>query len=203
MRTGSYRQPASGCYRLAPGIRISLRAADGVAICPYPLRVVRLSQLAARLLQGCSEELTCEELAGSLDLPAQRVQLLCEQLRWKGLLEAGPSSPPAEWPGVSIIIPSYNRARQLARCLRALSAQDYPAGRLETLVVDDASSDETGAMLQQLAREYTSAGRGLSVVRHTARKGAAESRNTGARAARYDLLAYIDSDWCRSSGKQE
>jgi mycofactocin system glycosyltransferase len=200
MQTGYYRQPASDCYRLAAGIRVSIREADGLAICPYPLRVVRLSRLAASLLQRCRVECTCEQLASSLKLPAQRVQVLCEQLRWKGMLEAGPSSPPAEWPGVSIIIPSHNRAQQLERCLRALSALDYPAGCLEKLVVDDASTDETDAMLRRLQREYTSAGRRLRVVRHTTRRGAAESRNTGARAAQYDLLAFIDSDCVASHG---
>ncbi|MFL5629623.1 MAG: hypothetical protein ACJ788_28965, partial [Ktedonobacteraceae bacterium] len=91
----AYHQPASNCYRLTAGVRITLRETDGVAICDYPLRAMRLSTHVACLLQQCTEEHTCEQLASSLHLPLKRVEALCEQLRWKGLLEAGPMQAPA------------------------------------------------------------------------------------------------------------
>jgi hypothetical protein len=106
MRSGSFRQSTSNCYRLAAGVRVAPRDSGGLAICAYPLRVVRLSQLSARLLQACSEERTCEQLADLLHLPARRAELLCEQLRWKGLLEAGAPLAPREWPAISIILPA-------------------------------------------------------------------------------------------------
>ena len=196
----AYRQPASNCYRLTAGVHVTLRETDGLAICDYPLRAMRLSTHAARLLQQCREERTCEQLASSLHLPIKRVEALCEQLRWKGLLEAGPIQAPATWPSVSIIIPSRNRAQQLERCLRALCALDYPVACLEILVVDDASTDETGTMLQGLIQECEAEGRTLRVVRHTSQQGVAKSRNTGAQAAQYGLLAYIDSDCVASPG---
>ncbi len=196
----AYRQPESNCYRLTAGVHITLRETDGVVICDYPLRTVRLSTTAARLLQQCTEQHTCEQLAAYLHLPLKRVEALCEQLRWKGLLEAGPMQAPTTWPNVSIIVPSHNRAQQLERCLRALCALDYPAACLEILVVDDASNDETSTMLQRLMQECEAEGRTLRVVRHTSQQGVAKSRNTGAQAAQYDLLAYIDSDCVASSG---
>ena len=172
----------------------------GLAICDYPLRAVRLNTTAARLLQRCSEQCTCQELAEYLRLPLKRVQALCEQLRWKGLLEAGPTPPPASWPSVSIIIPSHNRAGQLQACLRSLCELDYPVHCLEMLVVDDASTDETPAMLAQVMQEFEAKSRVIRVVRHTFQQGVARSRNTGAEAARHDLLAYIDSDCVASPG---
>ncbi|MFL5695239.1 MAG: mycofactocin biosynthesis glycosyltransferase MftF [Ktedonobacteraceae bacterium] len=195
-----YRQPASNCYRLTAGVRVTLRETEGVAICDYPLRAMRLSINTARLLQQCAEERTCEQLASSLHLSIKRVETLCEQLRWKGLLEAGPMQAPATWPSVSIIIPSRNRAQQLERCLHALCALDYPVAHLEMLVVDDASTDETGTMLQGLIQECEAEGRTLRVVRHASQQGVARSRNTGAQAAQYGLLAYIDSDCVASPG---
>ncbi|MFL5624423.1 MAG: mycofactocin biosynthesis glycosyltransferase MftF, partial [Ktedonobacteraceae bacterium] len=179
---------------------ITLRETDGLAICDYPLRVVRLSTTAARLLQQCNEQHTCEQLAAYLHLPLKRVEALCEQLRWKGLLEAGPMQAPTTWPGVSIIVPSHNRVQQLERCLCALRALDYPAACVEILVVDDGSNDETSTMLQRLTQECEAEGRTLRVVRHTSQLGVAKSRNTGAQAAQYDLLAYIDSDCVASPG---
>ncbi|HET8852551.1 MAG TPA: mycofactocin biosynthesis glycosyltransferase MftF [Ktedonobacteraceae bacterium] len=190
----------SGCYCLARTVRIIPQENGGLALCSYPLRVLRLSTLTTHLLLHCCEQRTCEELAQLVDLPTRRVQTLCEQLRWKGLLETGPALPPATWPGVSIIIPTYNRAQQLERCLKSLLGQDYPAQCLELIVVDDASTDETATMLQQLAQQAATQGLAIQVIHHTSRQGVAKSRNTGAEAAHHDLLAYIDSDCVASPG---
>ena len=50
----------------------------------------------------------------------------------------------------SIVIPAYNAAATLPRALSALAAQDYPAERMEVIVVDDGSSDGTA----DIARGY-------------------------------------------------
>nr|HET6901121.1 mycofactocin biosynthesis glycosyltransferase MftF [Ktedonobacteraceae bacterium] len=187
----AYRQPNANCYRLTNGIRVTLQAEAGLAICAYPLRIVRVSSTAARLLQCCQDEHTCEELAAHLQLPRQRVQTLCTQLCAKGLLEAGPILPPATWPHVSIIIPTHNRANQLERCLRSLCTLQYPTASLEILIVDDASTDETTSMLQRFTKETTLP---IRVLSHTTQQGVAICRNSGAEAAHSPLLAYIDSD---------
>src|SRR6266851_2944909 len=105
----SYRQPRPGHYRLPPGISIVPQDETAVAVCDYPLRLVRLSSFAARLLSLCREERTCEQLAKAINMPVRRVVALCDQLRWKGLLEAGSTLLPPEWPHISIVIPAYNR----------------------------------------------------------------------------------------------
>src|SRR5262249_14370299 len=110
-----YRPPRPGHYRLLSGVRIRPHEGSSVAISDYPLRIVRLSDMAARLLSLCVQEHTCEELARITRLSVKRVEALCDQLRWKGLLEAGPVLPPPRWPYVSIVIPSYNRAKELER----------------------------------------------------------------------------------------
>jgi len=193
-----YRQLHPGRYRLPPGVRIVPQHESAVAVCDYPLRLVRLSPVVARLLSLCSEERTCEQLAQATGVSVKRVEALCDQLRWKGLLEAGPPLPPPAWPGVSIVIPSYNRARQLERCLRSLFALDYPC--LEIIVVDDASTDESGGMLRCMAREAVTRGLEMPVVRHEKRQGVGISRNTGTQIAQHDLVAYIDSDCVASPG---
>ena len=49
----------------------------------------------------------------------------------------------ADLPSVSFIIPTYNSARTLDRCLRAIVAQDYPQHLVEILVLDGGSTDST------------------------------------------------------------
>ncbi len=58
-----------GCYRLTPSVRIIPQGNAGLALCSYPLRVLRLSKLTTSILEQCSEERTCEELAQLIDLP--------------------------------------------------------------------------------------------------------------------------------------
>ncbi|HLX59490.1 MAG TPA: mycofactocin biosynthesis glycosyltransferase MftF [Ktedonobacteraceae bacterium] len=168
-------------------------------ICDYPLRALRPGATALRLLAHCAEEHTCAELAALLNLPVKRVETLCKQLYWKGLLDAGPQLPPETWPGVSIIIPTYNRALQLERCLSSLLQVDYPPACLEIIVVDDASSDETGATLERFVEKCKTKGIPLRIVRHTGRRGVAISRNSGAEQARMEVLAFIDSDCVATS----
>lgn len=87
----------------------------------------------------------------------------------------------------TIVITTYNRRRLLAACLDALLAQavDVPH---EVVVVDDGSTDGTAAYLAELAR----AGR----LRHLRQSNAGwpAARNRGWRAARGDVVAFLDDD---------
>ena len=186
--------PQAGCYRLCKGVRIVKQEQSIVAICDYPLRVMRLNATTAHLMTLCHQEHTCEHLAQLVNLPVKKVKALCDQLRWKGFLEAGPALAPMIWPHISIIIPSYNRVRELKRCLLALFKLDYPASCLEILVVDDGSTDETPVMLQTMLVEAAKHQIAMRTIRQDKQQGVAISRNTGAAEAQYDLLAYIDSD---------
>ncbi len=62
-----------------------------------------------------------------------------------------PREPLSSWPRVSIIIPARNESEHLRSALRAKLADGYPA--LEVVVVDDRSTDDTGEVAAQLARE--------------------------------------------------
>jgi len=89
---------------------------------------------------------------------------------------------------LSIIVCTRNRARSLARCLRALSAIEAPV-RFEAIVVDNASDDETADVVAKLAREQT----WIRTVREP-RIGLSCARNRGAAVATGALLAYLDDD---------
>jgi glycosyltransferase involved in cell wall biosynthesis len=89
-------------------------------------------------------------------------------------------------PLVSAVIPTFNRAWAIGRAVASVLAQDYQP--LELIVVDDGSEDDTAHILEPLA----AAGR-LTLIRQP-NGGVSAARNAGLRAARGDLLAFLDSD---------
>ncbi len=94
---------------------------------------------------------------------------------------------PEAAPTVSLIIPTYNRARLLPRLAEALAAQNHPAG--EVLFVDDGSVDDTPSTLGDICNENS----GWRMIRQ-ANAGPAAARNLGVGAASGDLLVFLDDD---------
>ncbi|MEV6373903.1 bifunctional polysaccharide deacetylase/glycosyltransferase family 2 protein [Micromonospora musae] len=86
---------------------------------------------------------------------------------------------------VSVIVPAYNEAANIAATVRSLMASDYPA--LEVIVVDDGSTDGTADIVERMRL------RGVRVIRQT-NAGKPAALNTGIRAARAGLLVLVDGD---------
>ncbi len=91
-------------------------------------------------------------------------------------------------PQVSVIIPTYNRADILRRAIGSVQRQTYP--HIEILVVDDYSSDHTGAMLEDLRAEDSR----IKPVHNTLNKGSAGARTSGIKAASGNYTAFLDDD---------
>lgn len=90
-------------------------------------------------------------------------------------------------PEVSVIVPVYNTAACLPRCLDSLLAQTF--GDFEAILVDDGSTDESPAILSAYAEKDP---RFLVVTRENG--GLSAARNSGIRLARGEYLAFLDSD---------
>ncbi len=90
------------------------------------------------------------------------------------------------FPPVSIVLNTYNRSPLLVEALESISRLSYP--EYEVVIVDDASTDKTGEFLPKLDISI------YKVVKHQTNQGLAESRNTGIRNAKYDLIAFLDDD---------
>jgi glycosyltransferase involved in cell wall biosynthesis len=88
-------------------------------------------------------------------------------------------------PSVSVIICTFNGEKGIAACLRGLQAQNYPANKFSIVVVDDGCSDGTVAIARSL---------GVEVVSHGINLGVQHARNTGLKAAKGDIVAYLDDD---------
>ncbi|MBN1568181.1 MAG: glycosyltransferase [Acidobacteria bacterium] len=93
-------------------------------------------------------------------------------------------------PDFSIIIPTFSRPLQLAECLQALDAQNFPKDLFEVIVVDDGGDipavDAISRFRQTLA---------ITGLRQQ-NKGPSSARNAGARISRGKYLAFTDDD-CR------
>jgi len=85
--------------------------------------------------------------------------------------------------GVSVVIPCHNAERFLGAALESVRAQSRPV--TEVIVVDDASTDGSGAIATAF---------GATVLQHASNRGNGAARNTGLRAARSPLVALLDAD---------
>ena len=99
-----------------------------------------------------------------------------------------PGSSPSMFPGlVSVIVPTYNRAYCLARTVDSALSQTHR--NVEVVIVDDGSTDDTGALveakygLEPRVRYYRQNNTGIS-----------GARNAGLLRARGDYVALLDSD---------
>jgi len=101
-------------------------------------------------------------------------------------------------PVFSIIIPTYNRPGQLADCLEALAQLDYPPDRFEVLVVDDGGAVSPASVVDRFQQCLA-----IRLIRQ-ANAGPGSARNTGAKNAKGQILAFTDddclpqSDWLRT-----
>lgn len=89
-------------------------------------------------------------------------------------------------PLVSVIIPTRNRKELLRRALNSVFAQTYT--RLQIIIVDDASTDGTEAMVTALRDDR------VRYIRHSTSQGGSAARNTGIRAATGAVIGFLDDD---------
>jgi chlorobactene glucosyltransferase len=99
---------------------------------------------------------------------------------------------PNDAPLISVIVPARNEAHNIARCVTSILATSYP--RLELIVVDDKSTDDTAVVARRAAQDDSR----LRVVVNPALPegwfGKQWACTTGSKAARGDILLFTDAD---------
>ena len=97
----------------------------------------------------------------------------------------------AERPDISVIIPMYNAAATIVEALHSVTLQTH--GSYEILIVDDGSTDGSGAIVTEIAH---ASGGVVTVLEHPghANRGLSETRNLAMRHARGAFLVFLDAD---------
>ena len=92
---------------------------------------------------------------------------------------------------ISIIIPTYNSSRFLGYSLTSILKQTYKDW--EIIVVDDASQDDTNLIVEKFIEENNLNNR-LNYCRHEKNRGVSAAKNTGIKAAKGELISFLDAD---------
>lgn len=91
-------------------------------------------------------------------------------------------------PKISVVVPVYNVAPYLARCLDSLVAQTL--SDIEIICIDDKSTDNSLEILHEYENKYPQ----IHVIALDKNSGVATARNAGIDAARGEYLGFVDSD---------
>ncbi len=171
-------------YRFRDGVSFRKETEKIFLVSRFPLKAVRISpemqplfeRLAARS-EAAFDELHC--LVPRVQ--AGKLECFLNRLVNRGFLEETRSAAET----VSVVIPVHNRPGDIAACLSSLSAVDNAGAAVETIVVDDGSTDETAEVISRFEVKRLLTGR---------RRGASFCRNHGASRATGDILVFLDSD---------
>ena len=87
---------------------------------------------------------------------------------------------------ISVIVPVYNTEQYLCRCIDSLLAQTLP---VKIILVDDGSSDGSGAVCDKYAKEHAD----ITVI-HKPNGGSSSAKNAGLDAAETEFVGFVDSD---------
>ncbi len=90
-------------------------------------------------------------------------------------------------PALSVIVPVYNAEQYIKECVSSILQQDYPG--LEIILVNDGSSDKSGALCDLLAEEHE-----CVRVLHVENGGITKARLTGTRASKGSWITFVDAD---------
>jgi GT2 family glycosyltransferase len=158
------------------------------------LSLAAIKSFSASLSDSPIHEASFERLlrdVGSIARPKHIPLILSHRAQASGTKRAAASTPPApaNWPGVSIIVPTRDKPVLLAACLSGIGRIDYP-GPIQTIVVDNGSRDPVALeLLERVEKEP----RAL-VLRDEEPFNFSRLNNLAARAAQGEILCLLNND---------
>ena len=181
-------EPNNLAYRLRKNVSVHATGETLHLVLSYPLKSIRIHSHWRILLKQLSDDEfspfdTIRSKTESRN--PQELEFFLNDLVCKGFLERRGVSALSDHLFVSVIIPVRNRPDDIDVCLQSLKELDYPDDKLEIIVVDDASTDQTPDVVCRYPVRL------IGLKQH---KQASYCRNLAARHARGDILAFIDSD---------
>jgi cellulose synthase/poly-beta-1,6-N-acetylglucosamine synthase-like glycosyltransferase len=97
-------------------------------------------------------------------------------------------------PTVSLLVPAHNEEHVIARLIDSLTTVTYPKEKLQVILIDDASTDQTGQIADDLSKPYSF----INVLhrnRQNGGKGKASAMNAGLALATGEIVLCFDADY--------
>jgi cellulose synthase/poly-beta-1,6-N-acetylglucosamine synthase-like glycosyltransferase len=98
-----------------------------------------------------------------------------------------------ELPAISLMIPAHNEGIVITQTLDAMLELDYPADRLEILVINDGSTDDTAEQVRKIARRDPRV-RLFDIPKEHSARGKSAALNRGLMECRHDVIGVFDAD---------
>jgi GT2 family glycosyltransferase len=97
-------------------------------------------------------------------------------------------------PLISIVLTTYNSEKVLAKTLEGIIEQDFPLNRVQLIVVDGGSKDNTLKIVKEFVEHYSKLFYDVKVVAHDKNYGVSKARNDGIRMNRGRYILVLDHD---------
>jgi mycofactocin glycosyltransferase len=173
-------------YKLRDSIRFEACGDSCLVISEVPLNVVQASKRAVRILQLCDGTRTVLQIANEAGIAGEnQVFKICDYFNRKSVLETHVANNDGYFPPITVIIPTRDRGASVVECLKSIYSQEYPPGRIEVIVIDDGSRDETSKLVSAFS---------CKLIVNPSSHGQSYCRNLGAREAKNEILAFLDDD---------
>ena len=104
----------------------------------------------------------------------------------------------ADWPTVTVLIPAHNEEKVIQTILNALLDVDYPKDRLTITPINDRSTDKTGEMIDEIAKQYPDIIKPLH--RDSGAEGKAAALKAGSESVDSEILLVFDADYIPGKG---
>ena len=94
-----------------------------------------------------------------------------------------------KYPSVSILVPAYNEEGNLEDSVEHLIELEYPKEKLEIIIINDGSKDNTAKIAEKLSKKYKQI-----ILLNKKNSGKADSLNQAIKIAKGELIAVVDAD---------
>lgn len=99
-------------------------------------------------------------------------------------------------PVLSAVIATYNRSKKLVDAVKSVEGGSFPKNKIEILIVDDCSTDNTKRVVEDLTKKY----RNIKYLRTSRNSGPAAARNIGIKHSKGEYVFFTDDDCIVSKG---
>jgi len=181
-------EPEEMAYGLARNVTCKIDKGRVRLVLAYPLKAIFLhhSWSPAFELFSQADLVPLKKIVPRIDsYRKEDIAYFLDNLVRKGFLEVHGFPILSEYPSVSVIIPVRNRPDEIEACLDSLTKVCYPDDKMEIIVVDDGSTDDTLLRISRFQARLIS----LKENHY-----ASFCRNLGAAKANGEILAFVDSD---------